>query len=105
MPTLSVIDDDGHENVVEHMAGPSVMDVLRNSGVDEVLALCGGCLSCGTCHVYVEPGFEEMLPDMSADEDALLDASDHRRPTSRLSCQIPFTEDLDGLRLMVAPEG
>jgi len=104
MPTIRVIDDQGNETAIEDMAGLSVMEVLRNNGVDEVLALCDGCLSCATCHVYVDPAFEERLPGISADEDALLDALDHRRPTSRLSCQIPLTEDLDGLRLSVGPE-
>lgn len=104
MPTIRVIDDQGNEKTIEDMAGLSVMEVLLNNGVDEVLALCGGCLACATCHVYVDPEFEKKLPRMSEDEDALLDALDHRRPTSRLSCQIPLTEDLDGLRLTVAPE-
>ena len=74
------------------------------AGFDELLALCGGCCSCATCHVVVDPAFADKLPKMSEDEDDLLESSDHRAETSRLSCQIPFTADLDGLHVTIAPE-
>jgi 2Fe-2S ferredoxin len=68
------------------------------------LALCGGCCSCATCHVHVDPDFAALLPPMSEDENDLLDSSDHRNETSRLSCQIHLTAALDGLRVTIAPE-
>jgi len=80
------------------------MEVIRNSGVDELRALCGGCCSCATCHVYVDPDFVAQFPEMNEDESALLDSSNHRTDTSRLSCQIRFTDALDGLRVTIAPE-
>ena len=70
----------------------------------ELLALCGGCCSCATCHIHVDAGAIDKLPAMSEDEDDLLESSDHRNETSRLSCQIPFTADLDGLKVTIAPE-
>ncbi len=82
----------------------SVMEIIRDGGVDELLALCGGCCSCATCHVYVDPQFKAILPPLGADEDDLLDSSAHRRENSRLSCQIPFSAALDGLRVTIAPE-
>jgi 2Fe-2S ferredoxin len=80
------------------------MEAIRDNGFDELLALCGGCCSCATCHVHVDPAFLDRLPVMSADEDDLLESSDHREANSRLSCQLPFTADLDGLRVAIAPE-
>lgn len=69
-----------------------------------MLALCGGCLSCATCHVFVDEAFIDRLVPMSADEDELLNSSDARCSTSRLSCQIELTEDLEGLSVTIAPE-
>jgi 2Fe-2S ferredoxin len=54
--------------------------------------------------VVVDPAFADKLPTMSEDEDDLLESSDHRVATSRLSCQIPLTADLDGLHVTIAPE-
>lgn len=80
------------------------MEALRDAGFDDILALCGGNCSCATCHIYVDPGRLDQLGPMSADEDDLLDSSDHRRPNSRLSCQIPITDALDGLAVTLPPE-
>jgi 2Fe-2S ferredoxin len=80
------------------------MEIIRDAGFDELLALCGGCCSCATCHVHVDPAFLNRLPAMSADEDELLNSGAYRTSTSRLSCQIVFTDDLDGLPVAIAPE-
>ena len=104
MPKLTVITREGTESTVEGDAGLSVMEVIRDAGFDELLALCGGCCSCATCHVQVDPAFAGKLPKMSEDENDLLDSSDFRTEYSRLSCQIPFGADLDGLRVTIAPE-
>ena len=104
MPSLTVVTREGTESVVEASTGLSVMEVIRDAGFDELLALCGGCCSCATCHVYVDPAFTDKLPEMSEDENDLLDSSDHRTAESRLSCQIPVTDAVDGLRVTIAPE-
>ncbi len=104
MPKLVVVNRAGEERSVEASSGLSVMEAIRDNGFDELLALCGGCCSCATCHVHVDPAFADKLPPMSADEDDLLESSDHRQANSRLSCQIPFGEHLDGLRVAIAPE-
>lgn len=72
------------------------MENIRDAGFDESLALCGGCCSCATCHVHVEAG-AVALPAMSEDENDLLDLTSDRDDTSRLSCQILFSDALDGL--------
>ena len=104
MPKLIVVNRAGEERAVEAGDGLTVMEAIRDNGFDELLALCGGCCSCATCHVQVDPAFADKLPPMSEDENDLLDSSDHRVATSRLSCQIPFTAELDGLRVTIAPE-
>ena len=104
MPKLIVVNRSGAETTVEAAAGLSVMEVIRDNGFDELLALCGGCCSCATCHIHVDPAFADLLPAMSEDENDLLDSSDHRDATSRLSCQLPFTAALDGLKVTIAEE-
>ena len=104
MPTLNVVTREGEERQLQGEAGLSVMEVIRDGGVDELLALCGGCLSCATCHVHVDPAFADKLPPMSIDEDELLDSASDRDATSRLSCQIAFNDALDGLRVTIAAE-
>ena len=102
MAKLVIVNTDGAESEVEVVNGFSVMEAIRDNGFDELLALCGGCCSCATCHVHVDPAFADMLPAMSEDENDLLDSSDHRNETSRLSCQIKMSEALDGLRVTIA---
>lgn len=104
MAKLTIINRAGEEKAVEAQSGLTVMEIIRDNGFDELLALCGGCCSCATCHVYVDDSFAEKLPAVSADESDLLDSSDHRTAQSRLSCQVPFTDALDGLRVTIAPE-
>ena len=102
MSKLIVVTREGTEREVPAEPGLSVMEVIRDAGIDELLALCGGCCSCATCHVHVEPAFLDRLPPMGEDENDLLDASDDRDETSRLSCQVPFEPALDGMRVTIA---
>ncbi|WP_336971313.1 2Fe-2S iron-sulfur cluster-binding protein [Sphingobium aromaticiconvertens] len=104
MPELNVILRDGTQQVIKASADLSVMEAIRDTGFDELLALCGGCCSCATCHVYVEPAFADALPPVSADENDLLDGSPHRNEHSRLSCQVMMTEALSGMSITIAPE-
>jgi 2Fe-2S ferredoxin len=101
---IFVTSRDGTESQIEGQDGLSLMEIIRDNGFDELLALCGGCCSCATCHVYVDPEFADWLPALSSDEDDLLDSSDHRTERSRLSCQIPCRPEIDGLRIQIAPE-
>ena len=104
MAEIIVTTREGTDIPLKATSGHSVMEIIRDGGIDELLALCGGCCSCATCHVRVDDAFAALLPPMSADENDLLDSSDHRSAASRLSCQIPFTPALDGLRVTIAPE-
>ena len=104
MPKLIVVTREGEERAIMGEAGLSVMEVIRDAGIDEILALCGGCCSCATCHVHVDPDFAAKLKPMSEDENDLLDSTSDRDAFSRLSCQIDMTDALDGLKVRIAAE-
>jgi 2Fe-2S ferredoxin len=104
MPSLTIVSRDGSEKTVEARSGWTVMETIRDAGFDELLALCGGCCSCATCHIHVAEEWLDKLPAVGADEDDLLDSSSHRQPNSRLSCQIEVSDAIDGLRVRIAPE-
>jgi 2Fe-2S ferredoxin len=105
MPQLTIATPAGESRTIEVESDRTVMDIIREQGNAGLLAICGGCLSCATCHVYVDAAFADKLPPISEDEDALLDGSDHRNASSRLSCQIRMSDVLSGLRVTIAPEG
>jgi ferredoxin, 2Fe-2S len=104
MPKLFVTKRDGSTITIDGEAGLFVMEVIRDAGADELLALCGGCCSCATCHVHVDAAFADRISAMSEDENDLLDSSDHRDARSRLSYQIALDASLDGLRVAIALE-
>ncbi|MDQ2763184.1 MAG: 2Fe-2S iron-sulfur cluster-binding protein [Pseudomonadota bacterium] len=104
MPKLIVVTREGKEREIDGEVGLSVMEVIRDAGIDEILALCGGCCSCATCHVHVDPEFAAKLPKMSEDENDLLESSSERDENSRLSCQVAMTDELDGMRVTIAAE-
>jgi 2Fe-2S ferredoxin len=98
MPRVTYVDPDGTEHEVEAAVGTSVMMAAVDADIDGIVAECGGSLMCATCHVYVDDTFAGWVPDMSSDEDEMLDAAaSERLPTSRLSCQIELSDELDGL--------
>jgi len=104
MPEIFVTNRAGATSTLSVETGITLMEAIRDGGFDELLALCGGCCSCATCHVYVDDEFLSQLPPVSADEDELLDSSSHRQPNSRLSCQIKLTDKTPTLRTTIAPE-
>jgi 2Fe-2S ferredoxin len=104
MIKITVTDRDDERRTIEAAEGHSLMEAIRDNGFDQLLALCGGCCSCATCHVHVDPEFAALLPLMSEEEDDLLDSSDHRDATSRLSCQLTLTPQLDGMAVRIAAE-
>lgn len=102
---FTVTTRNGVQHTVEGFAGVSLMENIRRAGIEELQAICGGSLSCATCHVYVEslPDGTD-LPPRSRDEEDLLEASDYLKPNSRLSCQLVFQPSLAGIGITVAPD-
>lgn len=104
MTTLNVTLRTGEIRAIQARQGASAMETIRDSGIDEIMAICGGCCSCATCHVYVAVEDWDRLSPPSADELGLLEFSEHPTPHSRLSCQIKMSPALDGLKVTIAPE-
>lgn len=104
MPKLTVVSRAGTELELEVSDGTSLMEGIRDGGVAELLAVCGGCCSCATCHVFVDEQWFGKVGEPSGFEIDLLDTSEHRRPTSRLACQVVMAKELDGLRVTISPE-
>jgi 2Fe-2S ferredoxin len=103
MASIVVTDREGAEHVIEGTPGWSVMEIIRENDLP-VEAACGGCCACATCHVYVDAAWLDKLEAASDEEDRMLDEAYQVQENSRLSCQIPFAEALDGLKVTLAPE-
>ena len=103
MASIVVTDREGAEHVIEGTPGWSVMEIIRENDLP-IEAACGGCCACATCHVYVEDAWLAQLEPASDEEDRMLDEAYQVQENSRLSCQIPFSEALDGLKVTLAPE-
>ena len=103
MAEIHVTDREGVEHTLEATPGWSVMEIIREAGLP-IEAACGGCCACATCHVYVDDEWRDRLEAASDEEDRMLDEAYMVQENSRLSCQIPFSAELDGLRVTLAPE-
>lgn len=99
---ILVTDQNGMEHTLEAIDGWRVMEIIRDHGLP-IKAECGGCASCATCHVYVADEWLEKLLPPRDDEIDLLDTAPDVRDNSRLSCQILMAEELDGLKVTLAP--
>lgn len=104
MTTLNVTLRTGETCAVAARTGVSLMEAIRDGGIDEIMAVCGGCCSCATCHVYVAEEDWHRLSPASPEEAELVAFSEHPTERSRLACQIRMSEALDGLRVTIAPE-
>ena len=104
MARMTVVDRDGKEHEIEAKPGLKIMEILRELDYG-VAAICGGLCSCATCHVYVDPDWASRLPKPQSDEMELLkELSDYQEATSRLSCQVDFTDALNGLKITIAQD-
>ena len=104
MTKLTITDTEGETRKVEGEIGLTVMEIIRDNDFDDLAAICGGCCSCCTCHVYVDEDWLDKLPPMEDDERDLLEDNENFQPNSRLSCQIEYDDTLDGLNVTIAPE-
>ncbi|MBD1147511.1 2Fe-2S iron-sulfur cluster binding domain-containing protein [Pelagibacterales bacterium SAG-MED31] len=100
---LKVTDREGNKHELEGDSESTIMEILRDSGL-EIEASCGGCCACATCHVYVDEKWLNKIPPIDDDEESMLDQAFDVRISSRLSCQISLSEELDGIELELAPE-
>jgi 2Fe-2S ferredoxin len=103
MPKLLVTDREGKPHELDGTVGWSVMEIIRENNLP-IEAACGGCCACATCHVYVDEAWLDRLEKPNQDENMMLDEAFEVRDNSRLSCQVKYTESLDGLTVTLAPE-
>ncbi len=104
MGVIRVIDEEGNHHKVAAVEGWRVMEIIREHGF-KVEGLCGGACACATCHVEVDEGWAPRLHPARDDEEAMLDEVPVVGPFSRLSCQIIYTPELDGLAVRLVPNG
>ena len=97
MAKITYVEHSGKEHTVEVKNGLSVMEGAVKNNIPGIDADCGGACACATCHVYVDPAWKDKTGSTSAMEDSMLDFAENVEPTSRLSCQINVSDDLDGL--------
>jgi 2Fe-2S ferredoxin len=98
MPKITYVHTDGSREEIDVPVGTSVMRGAILNGIDGIVAECGGEMMCATCHVYVEPDQLPLTPAQSDDEKAMLEfTASERKPSSRLSCQLVVTAEMDGL--------
>jgi 3-phenylpropionate/trans-cinnamate dioxygenase ferredoxin reductase subunit len=103
LPRATFVMADGEAASVEVAEGLTLMDASVRNNLPGIIAECGGMCSCGTCHVYVEDPWGERLPEPEEDEQDMLEFIDLRQPSSRLSCQIVMSDELDGIIVRVPP--
>lgn len=98
MPKITFVDHEGKEKTVDANTGLSLMEVAVDNEID-IEAACEGSLACATCHLVLDPDWYAKLGAPSDDEEDMLDLAFGLTKTSRLSCQIRVTDDLEGLRV------
>ncbi len=91
----------GEKSEVQAAPQTSLMRAAIDNGVPGIIAECGGNCVCATCHCYVDSAWADKLPPIGAEEEAMLDFAWERKPTSRLSCQITLTPEIDQLLVHV----
>jgi len=101
MAKITYIEHNGAEHVVEAEAGMTVMEAAVKNSVPGIEAECGGACACATCHVYVDPAWQEKTGAREEMEEDMLDFAFEVEDNSRLSCQIKVTAELDGLIVKV----
>ncbi len=99
MPKVTFIAFDGTRYPVDAATGLPLMRAAVDHGVPGIDADCGGQCACATCHVFIEPPWNALTGERTAREDEMLNFAEDFRPTSRLACQIPVTDALDGIEV------
>ena len=102
MGVINVIDTNNNTHVLEAVEGWRVMEIIREHGLP-MEGLCGGACACATCHVIVDDAWAAKLFEAREDEEDMLDTVPNVMPSSRLSCQLIYTEELDGLTVALDP--
>jgi 2Fe-2S ferredoxin len=104
MIAIDVTDRAGQRHTLKTAPDGGLMELLRDNNMG-IEAICGGGCSCATCHVFIATQWASRLPPRTdMENDLLLATESYRLEESRLSCQIPLKQELDGLEVVIAPE-
>lgn len=106
MASIFVTSREGERRRIDIDTGdnPTLMEAIRNDASFDLAAMCGGMLSCSTCHVYIDPDWADKIASIEDEEAELLETSEYLTDYSRLSCQIRLTDAHDQLSVIIAPE-
>ena len=99
MPKITYIENNGKSHTVDVSNGLTVMEGAVQNDIPGIDADCGGSMACATCHVYVKEDWFNKLPPKNEGEDDMLDQAYEPNSSSRLSCQIQISDDLEGLEV------
>ena len=97
MPTITLIEFNGREHVIEAEPGKSLMQNALDNMIPGIDADCGGACACGTCHCFIQDDWREVAGNSDAMEDSMLGMRPDKSDTSRLSCQIDISEAMHGM--------
>jgi ferredoxin, 2Fe-2S len=99
MPSVTYVEHNGSEHCVDVALGENIMRGALNHDLPGMVGECGGGLACATCHCYVDAAWADKTggPSSQDETDMLEMTAADIKPTSRLSCQIEMTAELDGL--------
>jgi len=103
MSLIIIKDRDGRVHQLKAEVGSTIMEIIRDAGLD-IEAACGGCCACATCHVYITNDKINKLKLIDDDEESMLDQAFDVEKISRLACQIEFTDEMNGMELTLAPQ-
>jgi ferredoxin len=103
MIKITFVSADGEMQIVDAEEGQSLLEVAQAAG-QPLEGTCEGQMACSTCHVIIDKDWFEKLPRATEDEEDMLDLASGARRTSRLSCQIILTPELDGLVVQIPTE-
>lgn len=104
MVTVTYVEADGIEHVVDVDENMNLMEGATLNMVPGIEGMCGGICSCATCHCYIEGEWADKVDSAQAGELGMLETALHRKETSRLGCQINVTQELDGIVVHLPPE-
>ena len=103
MTKIIVKDRQGDVQELSADMGLTLMEIIRDAGMD-IEAACGGCCACATCHLYVDKNWFSKLSAREDDEESMLDQAFNVQDNSSLGCQVEFNDELDGIKVELAPE-
>ena len=101
MPTIVYVEANGTEHEVNVPAGTSLMQGAVNHLVPGIEGDCGGLCACGTCHVYIADAWRSLCGETDELEQGMLEFAYDVNDSSRLSCQIDVTEEMEGMRVQM----